>query len=114
MASFFHESLALTIQTRKNYLSILEDINVRELNTIPIGFNNNIVWNIAHIVATADILFYSLNGLTPKLETSFIDSYRKGTKSCNQKMEISGSFAAIGDEAYLTLGDFFLQNQHYS
>jgi hypothetical protein len=28
-------------------------------------------------------------------------------------MEISGSFIAIGDEAYLTLGDFFLQNQHY-
>lgn len=28
-------------------------------------------------------------------------------------MEISGSFTAIGNEAYLTLGDFFLHNQHY-
>ena len=28
-------------------------------------------------------------------------------------MEISGSFTAIGNEAYLTLGDFFLKNQHY-
>ena len=28
-------------------------------------------------------------------------------------MEISGSFTATGDEAYLTLGDFFLHSQHY-
>jgi len=28
-------------------------------------------------------------------------------------MEISGSFTAVGNEAYLTLGDFFLHNQHY-
>jgi hypothetical protein len=28
-------------------------------------------------------------------------------------MEISGSFSAVGDEAHLTLGDFFLKSQHY-
>ncbi len=28
-------------------------------------------------------------------------------------MEISGSFTAVGNEAYLTLGDFFLKSQHY-
>jgi hypothetical protein len=28
-------------------------------------------------------------------------------------MEISGSFTALGNEAYLTLGDFFLHSQHY-
>jgi hypothetical protein len=28
-------------------------------------------------------------------------------------MEISGTFTAVGDEAYLTLGDFFLHSQHY-
>ena len=28
-------------------------------------------------------------------------------------MEISGSFTAIGNEIYLTLGDFFLHSQHY-
>jgi hypothetical protein len=80
MANLFQENLPLTLQTRKNFLAILESSSIPELNAIPIGFNNNVIWNIAHIVATTDILFYTLNGLTPKLDSSFIDSYRKGTK----------------------------------
>jgi hypothetical protein len=69
----------LLLQTRNNYLAVLEDLSINEVNTIPIGFNNNIVWNIAHIVATMDILFYKLNGLEPHLDAEFIDAYRKGT-----------------------------------
>ena len=80
MANLFQENLALSLQTRKNFLAILECSSIAELNAIPIGFNNNVIWNIAHIVATMDILYYSLNGLTPRLDSSFIDSYRKGTK----------------------------------
>ena len=80
MANFFQNNLPLALQTRKNYLAILESSSPAELNAIPIGFNNNVFWNIAHIVATMDILFYSLNGLTPKLDSSFIENYRKGTK----------------------------------
>jgi hypothetical protein len=80
MANLFQENLPLALQTRKNYLAILESSSIAELNAIPIGFNNNVIWNIAHIVATMDILYYSLNGLTPKLDSNFIESYRKGTK----------------------------------
>ena len=80
MTNFFQENLPLAFQTRKNYLAILDSSSLAELNAIPIGFNNNVFWNIAHIVATMDILFYSLNGLTPKLDSSFIENYRKGTK----------------------------------
>lgn len=80
MANLFQENLPLTLQTRKNFLAILESSSIPELNAIPIGFNNNVIWNIAHIVATMDILYYSLNELTPKLNSSFIDNYRKGTK----------------------------------
>lgn len=80
MANLFQENLPLTLQTRNNFLAILVSSSIAELNAIPIGFNNNVIWNIAHIVATTDILYYSLNGLTPKLDSSFIDSYRKGTK----------------------------------
>lgn len=80
MANLFQENFPLALQTRKNFLVILECSSIAELNAIPIGFNNNVIWNIAHIVATMDILYYSLNGLTPKLDSSFIESYRKGTK----------------------------------
>ncbi|MCE2963428.1 MAG: DinB family protein [Chitinophagales bacterium] len=80
MANLFKENLTLALQTRRNFQSILESSSIAELNAIPIGFNNNVVWNIGHIVATMDILFYTLNGLIPKLDSSFIESYRKGTK----------------------------------
>lgn len=80
MVNIFQDSLPLALQTRKNFLAILESSSIAELNAIPIGFNNNVIWNIAHIVATMDILYYSLNGLTPKLDANFIDQYRKGTK----------------------------------
>lgn len=80
MANLFQENLPLALQTRKNFLAILECSSIPELNAIPIGFNNNVIWNISHIVATMDILYYTLNGLTPKLDSRFIDSYRKGTK----------------------------------
>ena len=70
---------SLLLQTRKNYLAVIEEFSINEVNTIPIGFNNNMIWNIGHIVATMDILFYKLNGLEPHLDAEFIEAYRKGT-----------------------------------
>lgn len=80
MASTWKDSLPLAQQTRANYTQILREHSLAELNAIPIGFNNNIIWNIAHIVATTDILFYSLQGLSAKLDPTFIDQFRKGSK----------------------------------
>jgi hypothetical protein len=69
---------SLLLQTRKNYLAVIEEFSINEVNAIPIGFNNNMIWNIGHIVATVDILFYKLNGLEPHLDAEFIEAYRKG------------------------------------
>lgn len=66
-------------QGRDNYISILDSFNLDQLNTVPIGYNNNLIWNIAHVVATFDILAYKLNGLAPKLDMKFIDEFKKGT-----------------------------------
>lgn len=66
-------------QSRENYITMLDSFKLDQLNTIPIGFNNNLVWNIAHIVATLDILAYRLNDLDPKLDIEFIEEFKKGT-----------------------------------
>lgn len=79
MANLFYTLRPLSIQTRTNFLSLLDTLSLNELNTIPIGFNNNIVWNIAHAVATMDILYYSLSGLSPVLDNEFLTDYRKGS-----------------------------------
>ncbi|WMI69222.1 DinB family protein [Mangrovimonas sp. YM274] len=59
---------------------ILEQLSLKELNTIPSGFKNNVIWNIAHTIATQQILVYKLSGLPTLVSDEFIEQFRKGTK----------------------------------
>lgn len=71
--------IALTRLSRQNYLNYLNKFSIEELNKIPMGFNNNVIWNIGHIVAVFDALCYSLSGNSTYTSTQFIDKYKKGT-----------------------------------
>ena len=83
---------------RKNTLEAVAHLSEEQLNTIPNGLNNNIIWNLGHIVASQQILCYKLGNAPLVLPTEFIDKYRKGTdpKGWTQKadlQEIKGYFA---------------------
>jgi len=65
--------------TRNNLLDAIESLSIEELNTIPKGFKNNIVWNVAHIIVTQQLLCYKLSGLEMLLDDSFVDFFKKGT-----------------------------------
>lgn len=67
-------------KTRQVFLNLLEGLSIEQLNKVPAGFNNNIVWNFAHLVVTPQILCYKLSGLPFTLDEDFINKYRKGTK----------------------------------
>lgn len=66
--------------TRNNVLKLIENLDLAQLNKIPAGFNNNLVWNLGHIVATQQLLCYGLSGLSMELDNDFITRYRKGSK----------------------------------
>ncbi|MEM6319521.1 MAG: DinB family protein [Bacteroidota bacterium] len=66
--------------TRKNILKHLEDISLDHLNVIPDGYNNNLIWNAAHVVVTQQLLCYAMSGLDVKLPKEIISAYRKGSK----------------------------------
>ena len=66
--------------TRNNVLKLIENLDLAQLNKIPEGFNNNLAWNLGHIVATQQLLCYGLSSLPMELENDFISSYRKGSK----------------------------------
>ena len=66
--------------TRNSLKRILEKTSLDDLNKIPNGFNNNIIWNIGHIVVSEQLLVYKLSNLPSMLSDDMINKYRKGTK----------------------------------
>ena len=58
----------------------IENHSLEDLNKIPEGYNNNIIWNIGHIVVTAQLLAYKLSGLPMIVDDKLVDKYRKDTK----------------------------------
>ena len=75
-----HFTLEVLSNTRKFYNKFLEKTSLDDLNKIPQGFNNNIIWNIGHIVVTQQLLAYKLSGLPMMVSDSMIAKYMKDTK----------------------------------
>ena len=74
------EHLSIFAHNRTIYSRFLNNFSLQQLNTVPEGFNNNIIWNVAHALATQQSIMYTLSGLKPVVPQSWIDGYRKGTK----------------------------------
>lgn len=66
--------------SRAIYLNFLNSYTLEQLNYVPEGMSNNIIWNIGHIIAAQQGLVYRLSGLTPLVSETFIDKYKNGSK----------------------------------
>ncbi|MDO5615911.1 MAG: DinB family protein [Cruoricaptor ignavus] len=66
-------------QVRNNLLNVLQNTSLEDLMIIPDGFNNNIFWNIAHTVATQQLLHYYLSGNSFRIDKRWVETYKKGT-----------------------------------
>ena len=66
--------------SRKVLLGFLEKYSIEELNKIPEGFSNNLIWNIGHIIVVQQLLVYKLSGLPTMVSNEMIEKYQKGTK----------------------------------
>ncbi|TRX56261.1 DinB family protein [Fulvivirga sp. M361] len=64
---------------RANLLKASDNLSLEELNKIPQGFNNNMIWNLGHIVSTYNNLIYKLSGLPGHVDPSFVQRYQKGS-----------------------------------
>ncbi len=68
------------IQTRKNFINLINGLDIDQLNKIPEGFNNNIIWNFGHIIVTQQLLCNKLSGLPLLVDNETLESFRKGSK----------------------------------
>jgi hypothetical protein len=65
---------------RKIYLSFLEGYSLEQLNKIPEGFNNNLVWNLGHIVVVQQLLVYRGSNQPMAVSMEMVNKYKPGSK----------------------------------
>lgn len=70
----------ITLSSRNILLKFLENNSLEQLNTIPEGFSNNLIWNIGHIVVVQQMLVYNLSCLPMFISDAMVEKYKKGTK----------------------------------
>lgn len=75
------ESIFKTWKTsRQLYLQYFDDYSLAQLNKIPEGFSNNLIWNIGHIIVAQQALIYIGSQLDPSIPKALIDRYKPGTQ----------------------------------
>lgn len=74
-----HTSLQVTIASRELFQKFIESHTLEQLNKIPDGFKNNIIWNIGHIIVTQQLLAYKLSGLAMIVTDEMVAKYQKGS-----------------------------------
>lgn len=69
------------IDSRKAFIQLVDQLSLEQLNEIPDGFNNNIIWNFGHIVVSTQTLCYVRTGILPDPSSiKYASAYAKGTK----------------------------------
>ena len=66
--------------TRNNILKTIEGLTLDQYNTIPKGFNNNLGWQVGHIIVTQQLLCYRLAGQDCNVSEKMLAAFRKGSK----------------------------------
>lgn len=82
------ESIFKTWKTNRNlYLACFDKYTLAQLNKIPDGFSNNLIWNIGHIIVAQQALIYKLSDLQGYVSVELFERYKSGTKPTEQASE---------------------------
>jgi DinB superfamily len=73
------DALEIIRKTRASFIGMTKNLSIEQMNLVPEGFNNNILWNFGHIVVVQQGLCYGLAGLPQNVDKSLVDKFRKGS-----------------------------------
>ena len=66
--------------SRNIYLKFFDNYSLEQLNTIPEGMSNNLIWNIGHVIVSQQKLVYALSGLPMHIPDSLFEKYQNGSR----------------------------------
>ena len=67
--------------SRGLYKNFLDNYTLEQLNIIPAGMSNNLIWNLGHVVVSQQKLVYALSGLPMHIPDSLFEKYQNGSRS---------------------------------
>ncbi|SDT48577.1 DinB superfamily protein [Mucilaginibacter mallensis] len=73
-------SIDIIKQPRILVLKEIEHLSTEQLNKVPTSFNNNIAWNLGHMIAAQQGICYKRSGLNTTVSEDFFHTYKPGTK----------------------------------
>lgn len=96
-------TLAYLRKTRQLFLGMIDDLSLEQLNQIPEGFNNNIIWNLGHIAVSTLGLCYIRSQVKPGMALPFPGRFGKGSRpeveaTAEEVAEIKGLLVSSLDQ----------------
>lgn len=70
----------ITRTSREIFKAYLEKYTLEQLNKVPQGYSNNIIWNIGHIMVSQQLLVYAGSGHPMMVSEELVNKYRRGTR----------------------------------
>ena len=67
-------------KTREYVMSLVKELSLEKLNIIPHGFNNNILWNMGHLIAAQQNICYLRGGLNPAIPEEKFANFKSGSR----------------------------------
>lgn len=74
------KALTTTKNIRTTIIKIIEGLSNEQLNAVPPGFNNNIIWNVIHLISAQQSVCYTRSGLDVVVDDKYVSPYKPGTK----------------------------------
>jgi hypothetical protein len=74
------KSIEIIKKPRLALFELIKDLSIEQLNTVPPGFNNNIIWNMGHLVAAQQGVCYRRAGAEMIISEDYYNTYGPGSK----------------------------------
>lgn len=64
---------------RQQMVDMLDGLSVEQINRVPEGLRNNLIWNLAHVIVVQEGYLYQKASQTLNLDPAMIAAYGNGT-----------------------------------